>query len=180
MFNLYLLGHQHLSASWLSLIRWNWIVTNYSSKVRTTVTSSPHRLLLTPCGIYPQKYIMIMSDIHRHHIREGNSIMRALKLGSVEPISCCVLASLHIFTTNYAFPYVEAQNRVSAKNTHSCPFPSVPDDVREGNGQTWMLTSTIRPPINQYIEYPIDPPALLNTYRLFYFKTSTGRIMDFP
>ena len=31
---------------------------------------------------------------------------------------------LHIFTTYYAFPYVETQNLVSAKNSNSCPFPN--------------------------------------------------------
>ena len=66
-----------------------------------------------------------MYNLHRHHIRQGHSIMCVLKHGSIELIACCVPASLHNFTTYYAFPYMEAQKRVSAKNGHSCSFPNV-------------------------------------------------------
>ena len=49
--------------------------------------------------------------------------MCALKHGSMKLIACCVHASLHIVTIHYGFPHMEAQNRASAENTHSCPIP---------------------------------------------------------
>ena len=65
---------------------------------------------------------MIMSNLH--HIRRSHSIMCAQKQRSIKLIACCVHASLHIFTIHYGFPYMGEQNRVSAKNSRSCPFPN--------------------------------------------------------
>ena len=56
---------------------------------------------------------------------EIHSIMCALKHGSIQWIACCVQPSLHILTIYFAFPYMEAQNCVSATNSYSCPFPNV-------------------------------------------------------
>ena len=70
-----------------------------------------------------------MPNLHRHHIRRSYSIMCAQKQRSIKLIACCVHASLHNFTIHYGFHYVEAQNRIGAKNSHSCPIPNVKIEV---------------------------------------------------
>ena len=66
-----------------------------------------------------------MYNLHRYHIRESHSIMCGLRHGSIKLIANCVHASLHSFTIHYGFPYMEAQNQISVKNSDSCPFPNV-------------------------------------------------------
>ena len=53
---------------------------------------------------------MIIPNLHRQQKRESHSI---------------VCASLDIFIIHYGFPYMEAQNRISVKNSHSCRIPKV-------------------------------------------------------
>ena len=42
----------------------------------------------------------------------------------MEALNSFHIASLHIFTLHYGFPYVEAQNQINVKNSDSCPFPN--------------------------------------------------------
>ena len=67
---------------------------------------------------------MITHNLQRYHTRVSHR-MCALKHGSIKLIAHCVHASLHIFTMHYEFPYTEAQDQISVKNSDSCPFPNV-------------------------------------------------------
>ena len=61
-----------------------------------------------------------MPNLHGHHIKESHSKMCALK-----HLTHCMLCSCFTarFTIHYGFTNMEAQNRVSAKNSYSCPIP---------------------------------------------------------